>query len=57
MREGIKGRFHSLKKLKTFSIKNIKSKNVYWFHAASLGEFFQAEPIQGIKAGDNNNNS
>ena len=56
MREGIKGRFYSFKKLKAFSVKNIKSKNVYWFHAASLGEFFQIEPIiKGIKkAGENN---
>jgi len=50
IKEGIKGRFESLKILKEFSKQTDYSKSVYWFHAASFGEYEQARPvISGLK--------
>ena len=50
IREGLIGRLHTQNKLKLFSIKKKANEEIYWFHAASLGEFYQIEPIiKGIK--------
>lgn len=50
VREGIKGRFESLKKIREFSSTIKPSQNVYWFHSASFGEYEQARPvIAGLK--------
>ena len=43
LREGIVGRFNSLKHLKMFKSSTFKKK--YWFHVASHGEFQQIETI------------
>ena len=50
IREGLRGRLNTQNKLKLFSIKKKANEEIYWFHAASLGEFYQIEPvIKGIK--------
>ena len=50
IREGLKGRFQTHKRLKLFFEKKHTGHNVYWFHAASLGEFYQIKPIiEGMK--------
>lgn len=50
VREGLQGRFKSLKRLKEFSEKIEPGDNVYWFHAASFGEYEQTRPvIEGLK--------
>ena len=50
IREGLKGRFQTYKRLKLFFEKKHNRHNVYWFHAASLGEFYQIKPIiEGMK--------
>ena len=50
IREGLKGRFQTYKRLKLFFEKKHTRQNVYWFHAASLGEFYQIKPIiEGMK--------
>ena len=50
IREGLKGRFQTYKRLKLFFEKKHTRHNVYWFHAASLGEFYQIKPIiEGMK--------
>jgi len=50
MREGLKGRFQTYKRLKLFLKKKHTMNDVYWFHAASLGEFYQIKPIiEGMK--------
>ena len=50
LREGIRGRWHTHSQLLLFKGKVTKSTNVYWFHAASHGEFEQLKPIlEGVK--------
>ena len=39
LREGLKGRLQTYKKLKLFLEKKHIRNDIYWFHAASLGEF------------------
>ena len=50
LREGFKGRLQTYKKLKLFLGKKHIRNDIYWFHAASLGEFYQIKPIiEGMK--------
>tara|TARA_B100000900_G_scaffold395343_1_gene393636 strand:+ start:237 stop:1511 length:1275 start_codon:yes stop_codon:yes gene_type:complete len=50
LREGLKGRFQTYKRLKLFLEKKHTRNEIYWFHAASLGEFHQIKPIiEGMK--------
>ena len=50
LREGLKGRLQTYKKLKLFLEKKHTKNDIYWFHAASLGEFYQIKPIiEGMK--------
>ena len=50
LREGLKGRFQTYKRLKLFLEKKHTRNDIYWFHAASLGEFYQIKPIiEGMK--------
>ena len=50
IREGIAGRRVSLKELKEYFKLNGLNNELYWFHAASLGEFYQAKPVlEGLK--------
>lgn len=50
LREGISGRFKSLQKLKLFNESINNSDAVYWFHAASFGEYEQIKPVlSGLK--------
>ena len=49
-RESVYGKFGAIKKLKLYFNKNRKDTQIYWFHASSLGEFFQIKPvIEGLK--------
>ena len=44
------GKFGSIKILKSYFNKNRKNTVIYWFHASSLGEFYQIKPvIEGLK--------
>ena len=46
---GVKGRFKSKKILKDF-LAQCRSDQIYWFHAASLGEYEQIKPVlSGLK--------
>ena len=50
LREGLKGRLQTYEKLKFFFKEKHISDDIYWFHAASLGEFYQIKPIiEGMK--------
>ena len=50
IRESLKGRLSTKKKLKLFSTIKKTNEDIYWFHAASLGEFYNIEPIiNGMK--------
>ena len=50
LRQGISGRFNSLSKLNLYFKSRSHSPIVYWFHAASLGEFYQVKPVlEGLK--------
>ncbi len=50
IRTGILGRINSLKDLKQYFNEIDSYSNIYWFHAASLGEFYQVKPIiEGMK--------
>lgn len=50
LREGLKGRFQSIKTLKEFFTTVDREKPVYWFHAASHGEYEQVHPVvAGLK--------
>ena len=50
LRQGISGRFNSLSNLKLYFKSVSPSAMVYWFHAASLGEFYQVKPVlEGLK--------
>ena len=55
LREGILGRRSSLKYLKIYFKSIDLNTNIYWFHAASLGEFYQVKPVlEGLKDVDPN---
>ena len=45
LRQSIKGKFGSINILKKYFIKINISSNIYWFHASSLGEFFQVKTV------------
>ena len=45
LRQSIKGKFGSINILKKYFIKIDISSNIYWFHASSLGEFFQVKTV------------
>ena len=50
LRQGVSGRFQSLSKLKQYFKSTTPLPMVYWFHAASLGEFYQVKPVlEGLK--------
>jgi 3-deoxy-D-manno-octulosonic-acid transferase len=50
IREGIKGRLRSYGDLKSFMDGKGYGKTIYWFHAASHGEFEQVKPVlAGLK--------
>ena len=50
LRKGIKGRFQSTSLLKQYFKEFNEPPSLYWFHAASLGEFHQVKPvIDGLK--------
>ena len=50
MREGLVGRFQTINKLKNYLNNNDIKDDIYWFHVASLGEFYQIKPIlEGLK--------
>ena len=50
LREGFIGRFYSISTLRSFFSGKNQSREVYWFHVASHGEFQQALPvIKGLK--------
>jgi len=54
LREGLIGRFKTINKIKTQMQKWDTKKPVYWFHAASHGEFEQVKPILlGMKEVEN----
>ena len=45
LRQSIKGKFRSIKILKNYFNKNDIRSDIYWFHASSLGEFFQVKTV------------
>ncbi len=45
LREGLKGRSQTCQRIKLFFKEKHISGDIYWFHAASLGEFYQIKPI------------
>jgi len=50
LRRGVLGRFESISILSNYFKQIGPTLNVYWFHAASLGEFYQVKPvIEGLK--------
>jgi len=50
LREGSVGRLKTIKLLEDFSKKIKNKQDVYWFHAASFGEFEQVRPVlKGLK--------
>ena len=50
LREGLKGRLQTFDRLKLFLKKKYSGHDIFWFHAASLGEFYQIKPIiEGMK--------
>lgn len=53
LRQGLVGRFHSISILKKTVAKWDKKQPIYWFHAASHGEFEQVKPVlKGLKEVD-----
>ncbi len=49
-RQGVVGRFRSQSELKKFFKSISTTTDIYWFHAASLGEFYQVKPVlEGLK--------
>ncbi|MFH1852816.1 MAG: glycosyltransferase N-terminal domain-containing protein [Candidatus Neomarinimicrobiota bacterium] len=49
-RQGVKGRFLTLRRLRKFFRTVDRSNHTYWFHAASHGEYEQVRPvIKGLK--------
>ena len=50
LRQGVLGRFRSISQLKKYFMLIDPTKDIYWFHAASLGEFYQVKPVlEGLK--------
>jgi len=50
LREGIRGRLRAIHQLKNYFNSHDINKEKYWFHAASLGEFYQVKPVMdGLK--------
>ena len=50
LQKGIRGRFQSMSQLKDFMKSHNSTREIYWFHAASLGEFYQVKPVlEGLK--------
>lgn len=50
LRRSLAGRFKAPNQLKQYFSKNKSNPNIYWFHASSLGEFFQVKTlIEGLK--------
>ena len=45
IRDGMIGRFLSYGELKSFMERTGQGKTIYWFHAASHGEFEQVKPV------------
>jgi 3-deoxy-D-manno-octulosonic-acid transferase len=45
LREGMKGRFRTIDRLRSFFQDVEPSRSVYWFHAASHGEYEQVRPV------------
>ena len=45
LRQSIKGKFGSSNIIKNYFNKNDISSDIYWFHASSLGEFFQVKTV------------
>ena len=45
LRRSLVGRFKAPKQLKQYFKENTSSDNIYWFHASSLGEFFQVKTL------------
>ena len=45
LRQSIKGKFGSIIIIKNYFNKINVSSNIYWFHASSLGEFFQVKTV------------
>ncbi len=49
-RRGVSGRFRSQSELKKYFNSISTTADIYWFHAASLGEFYQVKPVlEGLK--------
>ena len=49
-RQGVAGRFRSQTDLKKYFNSISTNADIYWFHAASLGEFYQVKPVlEGLK--------
>ena len=44
-RKSVYGKFGSIKILKSYFKQNRKNIDIYWFHASSLGEFYQIKPV------------
>ncbi|MDP6340137.1 MAG: glycosyltransferase N-terminal domain-containing protein [Candidatus Marinimicrobia bacterium] len=50
IRDGMMGRYRSFRELKSFMDERGAGKTIYWFHAASHGEFEQVKPVlTGLK--------
>ena len=45
LRQSIKGKFGSINIIKKYFNQDDISSNIYWFHASSLGEFFQVKTV------------
>ena len=45
LRQSIKGKFDSTNIIKNYFNKDDINPNIYWFHASSLGEFFQVKTV------------
>ena len=45
LRQSIKGKFGSTNLIKNYFNKDDINSNIYWFHASSLGEFFQVKTV------------
>lgn len=45
LRQSIKGKFGSINIIKNYFNRIDTSSNIYWFHASSLGEFFQVKTV------------
>ncbi len=50
LRASVLGRFRSSSVLKQYFKSHKSNTDIYWFHAASLGEFYQVKPVvEGLK--------